>query len=307
MVTGSPAISVDGLSKRFKDFQAVDDLTFEIPQGGVVGFVGPNGAGKSTTIRMLLGLIRPTSGSGQVLGCSITDPPGFLHRVGALIEAPALYKALSGADNLKVFATLRDLPDKRTEEVLEIVGLFGRRNDRVSAYSLGMKQRLAIAIALMTDPDLLILDEPTNGLDPAGIIEVRELLKGLAQSGKTVFVSSHLLSEIEKQAEHVVVINHGELLFSGRLDSLLAQADQKIRARPERPEDLSSLYGCLADAGLSVEAQSDSVLVAGNEELAAQVNRLASERGITLRELKVETETLEEIFIRVTNDENATS
>lgn len=295
------AITVDGLTKHFGTFVAVEKLTFDVPKGGVTGFVGPNGAGKSTTIRMLLGLIRATSGTGEISGHSITQPSTFLSRVGALIEAPALYKGLSGADNLKVFTKLRGLGADRIPEVLEIVDLSDRRNDKVANYSLGMKQRLAIAISLLGDPDLLVLDEPTNGLDPAGIIEVRELLRELGRSGKTVFVSSHLLSEVERLAENVVLVNDGKLVFSGLLVELLSHADQTIRVRTERHEDLTVLCELLKGEGWAVENERDAVVIDGSDRSSADVDRLAHEHGIVLCELRMETETLEEIFIKLTS------
>jgi len=190
------ALSVDGLTRRFGDLVAVNDLTFDVPTGGVVGFVGPNGSGKSTTIRMLLGLITPSGGTGTVLGEPIEHPERFAGRVGALIESPAFVGGLSGRDNLRSLAALRGLPRVRVDEVLELVGLAGREGDKASTYSLGMKQRLGLAAALLPDPELLVLDEPTNGLDPAGIVEIRELLKSWASGGRTVVVSSHLLGEI---------------------------------------------------------------------------------------------------------------
>jgi ABC-type Na+ transport system ATPase subunit NatA len=180
------ALTADGLTRRFGDRVAADGLTFEIPSGGLVGFVGPNGSGKSTTIRMLLGLISPSAGTGTVLGEPIERPERFADRVGALIENPAFLGSLSGRDNLRSFAALRALPPGRVDAVLETVRLNGRGDDKASSYSLGMKQRLGIAAALLPDPDLLVLDEPTNGLDPAGIVEIRELLKGLVAGGRTV-------------------------------------------------------------------------------------------------------------------------
>ena len=180
------AITISGLTKRFGSLTAVDDLTVDIPTGGVVGLLGPNGAGKSVTIRMLLGLIRPTSGSGTVLGHPITNPEAFLPRVGALIEAPTMYPKLSAERNLRSLARLAGVSDGRVAEVLHIVGLTGREQDPFGDYSLGMKQRLGIAAALLRDPELLILDEPTNGLDPAGIVEIRDLLVSLGRQGRTV-------------------------------------------------------------------------------------------------------------------------
>ena len=298
------AIVVNDLTKRYGQFAAVDNITFSVPEGRVIGFVGPNGSGKSTTIRMLLGLVKPTGGTGRVFGQSIDTPSGFLDRVGAMIEAPALYKGLSGEDNLRYFATLRDVPRRRVTQVLEIVGLHGRRADKVSSYSLGMKQRLGIAIALLGDPDLLVLDEPTNGLDPAGIIEIRELLKEIGRSGKTVFVSSHLLSEVEKLAQHVVLINRGTLVYSGQLSDLMDTAIQRIRVTPENPEDVSRLYVSFEATNHPVSLEGPSLLVGSKASLAPRLNRIANQQGIFLRELSHATESLEEIFIRMTGSEH---
>ena len=187
----TPAISVSNLSKRYGDVIAVEDATFEVPMGTICGFVGPNGSGKTTTIRMLLGLIKPTQGQGSIIGNSIKHPEKYLTEVGAMIEGPAFYPALNGLDNLKTLAKLGGIPLERCQELLELVGLGDRGKDKFKTYSLGMKQRLGIAAALLPNPKLLILDEPTNGLDPAGIQEVRDLLEKLAKEGVTVFVSSH--------------------------------------------------------------------------------------------------------------------
>ena len=220
-----PIISAHDLSKRFKDFQAVEQLSFSIHQGEVYGFLGQNGAGKSTTMRMLLGLIRPSSGrvyiKGQAFGNKQRD---LLRHVGAIIERPDLYGYLSGWDNLRMFAALsrKDISNARLYEVLELVGLRGREQDKVKAYSQGMKQRLGIAIALVHDPELLILDEPTNGLDPQGIAEMRNLILHLSKDhGKTIMVSSHLLFEIEQVASTMLIIHKGRKVTEGRVEELL--------------------------------------------------------------------------------------
>lgn len=195
---GTPAIETHGLSKHFGRRKAVDALTIGVPGGVIAGFVGPNGAGKTTTIRMLLGLMRPTKGLASVLGKEISHPRVYLSRVGALTEAPAFYPSLSGRKNLEVLAHLGGHPLSRIGQVLDVVGLSDRANDPVRKYSLGMKQRLGVAMALLPDPELLILDEPANGLDPLGIIQMRDLLRSLREQGKTIFVSSHLLGELEQ-------------------------------------------------------------------------------------------------------------
>ena len=232
----------------------MNDLTFEVPDGGVVGFVGPNGSGKSTTIRVLLGLIEPSGGTGTVLGESIEHPERFADRVGALIESPAFVGSLCGRDNLRSLAALRGLPAKRIDEVLEIVGLVGREGDKASTYSLGMKQRLGIAAALLPDPELLVLDEPTNGLDPAGIVEIRDLLKSLAAGGRTVVVSSHLLGEIQAMADCLVVIRFGELVYAGSLEGLMEHATERVVAAPESGTDLPRLVEIVEDNGWTNES-----------------------------------------------------
>ena len=201
------------LSKNYGERPAVRDLDLEVHRGEVFGFLGPNGAGKTTTIRMMLGLIRPTAGTVEILGRDVQADGGrVLPRVGALVEAPALYLYLSGRDNLRAFAgVLGGVPGGRLDEVLELVGLAGRQRDRVRSYSLGMKQRLGVATALLNDPDLLVLDEPANGLDPAGIVEMRDLLRQLAADGKTVFISSHVLAEVQQICDRVAIIDQGRL------------------------------------------------------------------------------------------------
>ena len=235
------AISTSGLTKIYGDRAALSDATFTVPAGTICGFVGPNGSGKTTTIRMLLGLISPTSGSAYVLGEKISQPENYLPRVGARIEGPAFYPALSGAENLKVLANLGGFPISRVTELLEKVGLGERGQSKYKTYSLGMKQRLGIAAALLPNPDLLILDEPTNGLDPSGIHEVRELIRSLARSGTTVFVSSHLLSELEMICESLVMLREGKVIFTGLTQELLKAQTPLIVAIPEYAVDLAKL------------------------------------------------------------------
>src|SRR6478752_99479 len=204
--TADPIIRVEALTKRYGHRVAVDSLSFEVPRGVVAGFIGPNGAGKTTTLAMLLGLVAPSAGVGQVLGVDLGHPAGYLGRVGALIETPALYQGLTAVENLRVLTALGDHDRSRISIVLEQVGLADRAGDRFGTYSLGMKQRLGIAAALLGDPDLLILDEPTNGLDPVGIREIRTLIASLTSEQRTVLVSSHLLSEVEQICDHLVII-----------------------------------------------------------------------------------------------------
>src|SRR6266576_6452714 len=211
---GDIVLRTNNLTKQYGKRLAVKNLNLEVRRGELFGFLGPNGAGKTTTIRMALGLIAPTAGSVEILGREVRSHRSeVLPRVGALVEAPALYGYLAGRDNLRAVGdVLGGVSAKRIDEVLEIVSLKGREGDRVRTYSMGMKQRLGLAIALLNDPDLLILDEPANGLDPAGIVEMRDLLRNLAASGKTVFISSHVLSEVQQICSRVAIINHGRLI-----------------------------------------------------------------------------------------------
>lgn len=296
-------IRIEGLTKEFGTLKAVDDLTVDVYPGRVIGLLGPNGAGKSTTIRMLLALIRPTSGDASILGESIEYPSRYIERVGALIETPAFYPKLSGNDNMRTLAVLDGQPEARIERALEIVGLTSRRGDRVSEYSLGMKQRLGIAAALLRDPDILILDEPMNGLDPAGIVEIRTLLRELAQQGKTVLVSSHLLAEVQAIADQVIIINKGRLVFEGDLASLLEEAAHEVIVAPENPGDLTALTSVLERTGYELTVEERSIRVVGAVEAAAHLNRLAFDSGITLAELRVHDEGLEAVFLRLTGRE----
>jgi ABC-2 type transport system ATP-binding protein len=299
----STAIRIEGLTKDFGALTAVDGLTVDVEQGGVIGLLGPNGAGKSTTIRMLLGLIRPTSGTATVLDESIEHPGRYIEHVGALIETPAFYPKLSGDTNLRTLAALDGQPNARIDEVLEIVKLTSRRGDRVSEYSLGMKQRLGIAVALLRDPDILILDEPMNGLDPAGIVEIRTLLKDLSQQGKTILVSSHLLSEVQTVADQVIIIDKGRLIFEGDLAALLDEAAHEVVVVPETVADLVTLAEVLERAGYALTVDDGAICVAGAVDAPARLNRLAFDRGITLAELRVRDEDLEAVFLRLTNRE----
>lgn len=217
------AIETYGLSKRFGQHKAVDDLMISVPAGTIAGFIGPNGSGKTTTIRLLLGLVRPDAGSATILGKSLTDPRSYLPRVGAFVETPAFYPGLSGRTNLEVLARLGGYPPSRVGQVLELVELSDRAGDHVRTYSQGMKQRLGVAMALLPDPDLLILDEPANGLDPSGIIAMRDLLRHLREQGKTIFLSSHLLGELEQVADWLVMLHQGKTLYNGSARAFLDQ------------------------------------------------------------------------------------
>jgi ABC-2 type transport system ATP-binding protein len=289
---------VSALTKRYNSTTALDAVSFEVPRGGVTGFVGPNGAGKTTTIRMLLGLIQPTSGSATVLGQPISKPSAYLHRVGALIEAPAFYPHLSGARNLRALAILGGFGTDRIPRLLSQVGLADRGKDSYKNYSLGMKQRLGIAAALLPDPDLVILDEPTNGLDPSGIHEVRDFLRALGDEGKTVFVSSHLLAEIQRTCDTLIVLHKGKLLYQGGLEGLVRKQGLVVAA--EDPSRHPALADLIRKAGHPVEMQDGILLVHAGADVSADLNRRAMAAGIVLRELRPSTKDLEETILRMT-------
>jgi len=296
------AISVSELSKVYGDRQAVSQASFEVPVGSICGFVGPNGSGKTTTMRMLLGLIKPTQGTGSVLGEDIKHPEKYLSQVGAMIEGPAFYPALSGAENLRVLASIGGFSQKRVATLLEQVGLGDRGDSKYKAYSLGMKQRLGIAAALLPQPKLLVLDEPTNGLDPSGIQEIRNLIKEMAKSGTSIFVSSHLLSELEMISDHLVMLREGKVIFTGRTDDLLAAQNPLLVVKPEFAVDLNRLVEIATKHGKKVTVLDGSITIFGAVDWAPSFNRLAFEAGITLSGLSVIQPSLEETFFEMTGE-----
>ena len=295
------AISVDDLSKKYGERFALSHANFQVPLGTICGFVGPNGSGKTTTIRILLGLISATGGTGTILGESISHPERYLPRVGAMIEGPAFYPALSGSENLKVLATLGGFSHDRIEPLLKKVGLGERGNSKYKTYSLGMKQRLGIAAALLPHPQLLILDEPTNGLDPAGIHEIRELLKSLALEGITVFVSSHLLSEIEMISEYLVMLREGKVIFFGKTAELLAQQRPTIVVRTEHRKDLDQLKSLAESMNHQAWVDGNVLHIDAEANWAPLFNRAAFEAGIVLSEINVVLPSLEETFFEMTS------
>ena len=296
------AISVRDLSKKYGERMAVSHINFDVPLGTVCGFVGPNGSGKTTTMRMLLGLISHTGGSGQVLDASIDEPEKYLSRVGAMIEGPAFYPALTGAENLRVLATLGGFPQERVQTLLEQVGLGDRAKSKYKTYSLGMKQRLGIAAALLPNPKLLMLDEPTNGLDPEGIQEVRALLRSLADSGTTVFVSSHLLSELEIISDYLVMLRKGEVVFAGKIEELLLAQQHVIIAKGQNHSDLEKILSLATGMGHSATIRNNEVHIQANADWASTLNRAAFDAGITLAQLSPQVPNLEETFFEMTGD-----
>lgn len=297
------AISVSDLSKKYESGFAVSHANFQVPAGTICGFVGPNGAGKTTTIRMLLGLISPTGGSGEILGQSIQDPEKYLPLVGAMIEGPAFYPALSGSENLKVLASLGGFPMERVDQLLEQVGLAERGKSKYKTYSLGMKQRLGIAAALLPNPKLLILDEPTNGLDPEGIQEIRQLLRGLAENGTTVFVSSHLLSELELISEYLVMLRKGEVVFAGAIQDLFDQQQPFMLVNTLDEKDLEKIIQIAEAAGHEAHIRAGVAHIKGPAEWAGTLNKLAFESGIVLTQLSPQMPNLEETFFEMTGEQ----
>ncbi|HSB85924.1 MAG TPA: ABC transporter ATP-binding protein [Ilumatobacteraceae bacterium] len=299
------ALSVHGLTKRYGARTAVDHLDIELPTGVVAGFVGPNGAGKTTTMAMLLGLVTPTEGDGTVLGQPIQDPDAYLPRVGALIESPAFYPSLTGAQNLRVLATVARHDQAAIPELLDVVGLGDRGADRYRNYSLGMKQRLGIAAALLGDPELLILDEPANGLDPQGVREMRDLVSNLAGSGRTVLVSSHDLSELEQVCDWLVLIDTGRSLYQGPTKSLLEGEVNGLAVSAQSPADRDLLHEVLRAAGHRVDVRGEHLVVSTDgtdvSGLAASVNRRAFDAGIVLIELSPIRTTLEDRYLTMVN------
>ena len=296
------AISVRDLSKKYGERMAVSHINFDVPLGTVCGFVGPNGSGKTTTMRMLLGLISHTGGNGQVLDASIDEPAKYLSRVGAMIEGPAFYPALTGAENLRVLATLGGFPQERVQTLLDQVGLGDRAKSKYKTYSLGMKQRLGIAAALLPNPKLLMLDEPTNGLDPEGIQEVRALLRSLADNGTTVFVSSHLLSELEIISDYLVMLRKGEVVFAGKIEELLLAQKHVIIAKGQNERDLEKILTLATGMGHSASIRNNEVHIQANADWGATLNRAAFDAGITLAQLSPQVPNLEETFFEMTGD-----
>jgi ABC-2 type transport system ATP-binding protein len=296
------AIRVDGLTKRFGHRVVVDHASFDVPAGTVTGFVGPNGAGKTTMLRMLVGLVRPTSGSAVVLGHAVDKPARYLPRVGALIEGPAFYPALSGRRNLEVLQRLGRFDRARVAVVLGLVGLVDRADDRFRTYSLGMKQRLGIAGALLGEPDLLILDEPTNGLDPAGIRDMRQLVARIAQSGLTVLVSSHQLAEMQSVCDWIVIVKRGRLVYEGTLDALLAHGTEGLIIATADPNQLDQVATFVAAAGYEAERQNGRLRIDAPPEYTAALSRACQTHDIVLTEVTPVRVSLEERFLELTGD-----
>ena len=295
-------LEVKDLTKKFKQI-AVNHISFDVERGNVYGLLGPNGSGKSTTFGMLLSTINPTSGSWKWFGKEGTDT-ATLKKIGAIIEQPNFYPYLSAEKNLKIVAEIKGVPEKRIDEVLAVVNLLSRKKDVFRTYSLGMKQRLAIASALLANPEVLILDEPTNGLDPEGIIQIREIISSIAKSGTTIIVASHLLDEIEKICSHVIVLKHGTAIYSGTVDGM-----SNTKGFFELKSDqLADLKLALESFGIfSSVKEKDQVLIAQIDEdiSASELNRKLFEKGIVLSLLQKKKESLESQFLELVKQTNA--
>jgi ABC-2 type transport system ATP-binding protein len=295
---GDLVIETNDLTKRYRDLVAVDRLTLRVHRGEVYGFLGPNGAGKTTTLRMVLGLVRPTSGIATVLGTSPGSSEG-LARIGALVEAPGFYPFLSGRDNLRVMAGHARVKAERVDAVLEEVGLSRRAKDRFRTYSQGMKQRLGVASALLKDPEVLILDEPTTGLDPKGMAEMRSFIGGLGRRGRTVLLSSHLMSEVEQVCDRVGVIDRGVLVKEGSVDELRGHGVLLVRAEPL--EHAGRVVRELP--GVAAVATSDGALkVTADPAAAPGIIRALVGAGVAVSELRPERASLEDVFLNLTRE-----
>jgi ABC-2 type transport system ATP-binding protein len=292
----TPVVLAESLTKRFGEVVAVDDLSFELDQGTITGFLGPNGAGKTTTLRMVLGLAAPTSGQALVFGRPYVELAQPAHRVGAVLEATDFHPGRSGRDHLRMLAEAVDLPRSRVEEVLRLVELDAAASRRVGTYSLGMRQRLGLAGALLGDPELLILDEPANGLDPGGVRWLRDFLRAFASGQRTVLISSHVLAEVAQTVDQVLIINHGKLVIETSLEQLTDRTAGSVRIRTPQMERLED---ALRQAGIQFSAGNDHMLLAYGAT-SEQIGDIAFAANVPIHELTGESSSLEEIFLGLT-------
>jgi len=304
MTTNSDVVvRTEHLTKHYGKLVAVDDLNLEVHRGQVFGFLGPNGAGKSTTMSMILGLIAPTSGNIEIFGLSVkSNLADILGKIGAVTESPGFYPYLSGWDNLKVFARIsHNVTDNRIKEVLTLVDLADRAQDKFSGYSQGMKQRLAIAGALIHDPEFIVLDEPTNGLDPAGMKEIRELIIRLGREGKTIFLNSHLLHEVEQVCDHVAIIRKGKVVAAGATDDLIKRGGtlQIQVTDADKAVLLLEAEGWVS----SVTRQGELLILKVPVNRAADISALLAKNGVFISEMKTRDDSLESIFLELTEEE----
>ena len=290
-------IDLRDISKRFGDLVAVDHLSFEVESGTVVGFLGPNGAGKTTTLRMLLGLVTPSGGTATINGQPYRDLEAPTHVVGAVLEASDAHPGRTARNHLRIQALAGDVRAHRIEEVLEVVGLTSAADRKVGEFSLGMRQRLGLATALLSEPEILILDEPANGLDPEGVHWLRQLLRGFAVEGRTVLVSSHILAEVAQTVDSVVILDRGHLVAQSTLEALTAGATPVVRVRTPRAEELRV---ALVEKGATVRLIATDRLEV-TDATPEQIGMLAAERGIPIFETATETPDLEDVFLQLTN------
>ncbi len=295
------AIETSALTKRYGKTNAVDNLCLKVPEGSIYGFLGPNGAGKSTTMKMILGLAKPDSGSVKVLGKTVNPKNRLeiLRQTGSLIESPSYYGHLTGRENMQIIAMLKKVPEKEIAEILQIVRLENQQHKKVSHYSLGMKQRLGLACAMLGHPKILLLDEPTNGLDPAGIQEMRELIRSLpSKYAMTVLVSSHLLSEMDQMADYAGIIHHGNMIFQGELDKLHMHSRHQLLIRTL---DNESALRLLQESKIPCKNKGGSLILPGlPDERTAHLVSLLVEAGVGVLRIEEQQMTLEEIFLHLT-------
>ena len=294
----APVVRAESLTKRFGKLTAVDDLSFALEPGTITGFLGPNGAGKTTTLRMLLGLAKPSHGEALIFEKPYAQIEHPALRIGAVLEATDFHPGRSGRNHLRTLSWAAGIPDARVDEVLGVVELDKAANRRVKGYSLGMRQRLGLAAALLGDPELLVLDEPANGLDPEGVRWLRDFLRRFAESGHTVLVSSHVLAEVAQTVDHVLIINRGRLVREARLDELTATVGAAVRVRSPQAGQLRE---ALTRAGIEAAEQDHTLLVHGTT--TERVGEIAAAAGVVLHELRTEESSLEEVFLELTADE----
>ncbi len=297
-MTGSGEIVVDRLTKQYKQLRAVDDLSFAVRSGRVTGFLGPNGAGKTTTLRMLLGLVTPTAGTATIDGHKYTDLTDPIRSVGAVLEASSAHRGRTGINHLRMICAAAGLPATRADEAMALVGLTPAAKRKFKGYSLGMRQRLGIAAAMLGDPQVLVLDEPANGLDPEGIRWMRDLLRALAAEGRTVLVSSHLLSEMQVLADDVVIVAAGRLIRQGPVDDVLGSMGAAVQVRVRTP-DPGRLTAALAGFSPGITPMPDGALLVSGME-AATIGHAAFSAGVELHELTGERADLEQVFLQLT-------
>jgi ABC-2 type transport system ATP-binding protein len=295
----APVVVAESLTKRFGKITAVEDLSFSLEPGTITGFLGPNGAGKTTTLRMLLGLAAPTSGRAVVFNRPYAQLDGPAHRVGAVLEATDFHPGRSGRNHLLTLSRAAGLPDSRVDEAMRVVELQGAAKRRVKGYSLGMRQRLGLAAALLGEPELLILDEPANGLDPEGVRWLRDFLRAFADEGRTVFVSSHVLAEVAQTVDQVLIINRGRLVVESPLAELTARVGGAVRVRTPKPQQLEQ---ALRAAQIEPTETADGALLVPGAT-SERVGEIAFAAGVPLHELAPEGTSLEEIFLQLTAEQ----